>query len=189
ETWTAVRDQLVTNATNHRRKADAAEPSLLAGRLTDARGERFTPSHAVKKGRRYRYYVSTALITEAGTDQSQGWRLPAQEIEDTVIRVLADALTSPALLIERFVTAIPSDQTRKMLDRAIRLAAVLKRSPAQRAKVVRDFIEKVVIDENAITIRARHSSLLGGAIVPSSSENRSEPIELTAPVAFRRRGA
>ena len=87
ETWTAVRDQLVTNATNHRRKADAAEPSLLAGLLTDARGERFTPSHAVKKGGRYRYYVSSALITEAGTDRAQGWRLPAQEIEDVVIRV------------------------------------------------------------------------------------------------------
>src|SRR5438552_7684990 len=189
ETWTAVRDQLVTNASNHRRKVDAAEPSLLAGLLTDARGERFTPSHAVKKGRRYRYYVSTALITEAGTDQSQGWRLPAQEIEDAVIRVLADALTSPALLIERFGTAISSDQTRKMLDRAIRLAAVLKRSPAQRAKVLRDLIEKVVIEENAIMIRMRRSSLSGGAVVPPSSENPSEsPIELTAPVAFRRRG-
>src|SRR5262245_1103407 len=35
DTWPAVRDQLVTNATNHRRKADAAEPSLLAGLLTD----------------------------------------------------------------------------------------------------------------------------------------------------------
>src|SRR5580704_1028778 len=189
ETWTAVRDQLVTNASDHRRKADAAEPSLLAGLLTDARGERFTSSHAVKRGRRYRYYVSTALITEAGTDQSQGWRLPAQEIEDAVIRVLADALTSPALLIERFGTAIPSDQTRKMLDRAIRLAAVLKRSPAERAKVVRDLIEKVVIEENAVTIRMRRSSLSGGAVVPPSSENPSDsPIELTAPVAFRRRG-
>src|SRR5882762_634886 len=189
ETWTAVRDQLVTNATNHRRKADAAEPSLLAGVLTDARGERFTPSHAVKKGRRYRYYVSTALITEAGTDQSQGWRLPAQEIEDAVIRVLADALTHPALLPECFGMAIPSDQTRKMLDRAIRLAAVLKRSPAERAKVVRDLIEKVVIEENTITISMRRSSLSGGAVVPPSSENPSDsPIELTAPVAFRRRG-
>src|SRR5207247_8766132 len=98
--------------------AEAAEPTLVPERLTDARGERFTPSQAVKKGRHYRYYVSTALITEAGTDQSQGWRLPAQEIEDAVIRVLADALTNPALLIERFGTAIPSDQTRKMLDRA-----------------------------------------------------------------------
>ena len=179
-------------ATNHRRKADAAEPSLLAGLLTDARGERFTPSHAVKKGRRYhRYYVSGALIAEAGTDRAQGWRLPAQEIEDAVIRVLGDALTSPALLLERFGTAgIPSDQTRKMLDRATRLATVLNRSPAERAKVVRDLVEKVVIEENTITIRVRRGGLLGGAVSSSSTENPSDsPIELTAPVAFKRRGA
>src|SRR5439155_18522442 len=165
--------------TNHRRKADAAEPSLLAGLLVDVRGERFTPSHAVKKGRRYRYYISTALIDEAGTDRVQGWRLPAQEIEYTMIRILADALTSPAMLLERFGTAgIPSDQTRKMLDRATRLASALKRSPAQRAKVVRDLIEKVVIQENTIRIRIRRGPLLGGPILSSSSENPSDsPIE------------
>src|SRR5262249_12123132 len=56
ETWNAVRDQLAANAGEHRRKARAAEPSLLAGLLFDAGGERLTPSHAVKKGRRYRYY-------------------------------------------------------------------------------------------------------------------------------------
>jgi hypothetical protein len=60
--------------------------------------------------------------------------VPAQEIEDSVIRVMADALTSPAMLIERFGTPnTPSDQTRKMLDRATRLAAALSRSPAERA--------------------------------------------------------
>src|SRR5438093_10402408 len=124
ETWTAARDRLATNATNHRRRADAAEPSLLVGVLVDAEGERFTPSHAVKKGRRYRYYVSAALITQAGADHAQGWRLPAQEIEDAVIRVLTDALTSPAMLLERIGNAgIPSDQTRKMIDRAARLTA------------------------------------------------------------------
>src|SRR5437867_5704347 len=129
ETWAAVRDQLATKARDHRRKAHAAEPSLLAGVLVDGWGERLTPSHAVKKGQRYRYYVSTALITEAGTDRAQGWRLPAQEIEDAVIRVLADALTSPAILLERFGPAgTPSDQTRKMLDRATRLATALNRS-------------------------------------------------------------
>jgi hypothetical protein len=159
---------------------------LLAGVLIDVRGERLTASHAVKKGRRYRYYVST----KAGTDRPQGWRLAAQEIEDAVIKVLADALTSPAVLLERFGTAgIPSDQTRKMLDRATRLAAALHRSPAERAKVVQDLIEKVVIEEDAITIRVRRSPLLGGAVMPPASENPSDsPIELTAPVAFRRRG-
>src|SRR5262249_13965602 len=64
ETWIAVRDQLATNAGDHRYKAKSAEPSLLTGLLVDARGERLTPSHAVKKGRRYRYYISSALITE-----------------------------------------------------------------------------------------------------------------------------
>src|SRR5437660_5139472 len=189
ETWAAVRDQLAANARDHRRKADAAEPSLLAGLLVDGRGERLTPSHAVKKGRRYRYYVSTALITEAGTDRAQGWRLPAQEIEDVVIRVLADALTSPARLLERFGTAIPSDQTRKLLDRVTRLAAALNRSSAQRAEVVRDLIEKVIVDQQTITIRVRRSSLSGGAVVSPSSDNPSgSPIELTALVAFKRRG-
>src|ERR1700736_5018951 len=186
ETWAAVRDQLAANARDHRRKAHATEPSLLAGALVDARGERLTASHAVKKGRRYRYYVST----ETGTDRPQGWRLPAQEIEDAVIRVLADALTSPAMVLDRFGTAdIPSDQTRKMLDRAARLAAALNRSPAQRAKVVRDLIEKVVIEENTIAIRVRRGPLLGGPVSSSSAENPTDsPIELTAPVAFRRRG-
>jgi DNA invertase Pin-like site-specific DNA recombinase len=190
ETWNAARDQLVANASDHRRKADAAEPSLLAGVLTDALGGRFTPSHAVKKGRRYRYYVSAALITEAGTDRAQGWRLPAQEIEDAVIRVLADALTSPAMLLDRCGPAgIPSDQTRKLLDRANRFAAALNRSPAQRAKVVRDLIEKVIVDQQTITIRVRRSSLSGGTVVPPLSDNPSDnPMELTAAVALRRRG-
>jgi site-specific DNA recombinase len=189
ETWTAVRDHLAANARNHRAKANASEPSLLAGVLTDARGERLTPSHAVKKGRRYRYYVSAALITQAGTDRGQGWRLPAHEIEDAVIRVLTGALTSPAMLLERFGTAgIPSDQTRKMLDRATRLAAALDRSPAERAKVVRDLIEQVVIEDNTITIRVRRGPLEGVVASPSSENPSDRSIELTAAAEFRRRG-
>jgi DNA invertase Pin-like site-specific DNA recombinase len=77
ESWSTVRDQLAANTSARRGRAKAAEPSLLAGLLVDARGERLTPSHAVKKGRRYRYYVSAALITDAGTDRAQGWRLAA----------------------------------------------------------------------------------------------------------------
>ena len=69
------------------------------------------------------------------------------------------------------------------------LFAALNRSPAERAKVVQDLIEKVVIEEDAIMIRVRRSPLLGGAVMPPASENPSDrPIELTAPVAFRRRG-
>jgi hypothetical protein len=39
---------------------------------------RLTPSHAINKGQRYRYYVSAALIIEAGTDRAQSRRMVAQ---------------------------------------------------------------------------------------------------------------
>src|SRR5499433_3932258 len=105
ETWTAVRDRLAAGAGAHRRRTQAAEPSLLAGLLVDPQGQRLTPSHAVKKGRRYRYYVSAALINEAGTDGAQSWRLSAREIENAVITILVHALSSPTRLLEWFGTA------------------------------------------------------------------------------------
>src|SRR5204863_6268052 len=189
ESWSAVRDQLAANTRDHRRKAKAAEPSLLAGLLVDARGERLTPSHAVKKGRRYRYYVSAALITDAGTDR-EGWRLAAKEIEEAVIRILSDALTSPPSLVERFGAAgIPSDQVRKLLSRAARMAAALGGLPGERAKLVRELIQKIIVDEKTIIIKLRRGLLLGGDVPSSASETASDSaVELTAAVAFTRRG-
>jgi DNA invertase Pin-like site-specific DNA recombinase len=191
ESWSTVRDKLAANASDHRRKAKAAEPSLLAGLLIDARGERLTPSHAVKKGRRYRYYVSAALITDAGTDRAQSWRLAASEIDEVVIRILADALTSPASLVEQFGAAgMPSDQIRKLLSRAARIAAALGGSPGERTKLVHELVEKIIVDEKTIIIKLRRGLLLGGDVPSSASEAASDSaVELTAAVAFTRRGA
>jgi hypothetical protein len=189
EVWSAVRDQLAANTSNHRGRAQTAEPSLLAGLLVDTRGERLTPSHAVKKGRRYRYYVSAALITHGGTDRAQGWRLAAREIEEAVIRILADALTSPASLVERF-GAMPSDQIRKLLSRAAHLAAALAGSLGGRAKLVRELVEKIIVDEKTITIKLRLGLLLGGDVSsPASEEAHYGAVELTGVAAFTRRGA
>jgi DNA invertase Pin-like site-specific DNA recombinase len=191
EIWSAVRDQLAANTSDHRRKAKAAEPSLLAGLLVDARGERLTPSHAIKKGRRYRYYISTALITDAGTDRARGWRLAATEMEEAVIRILADALTSPASLVERLGAAgMPGDQLRRLLSRAARLAAALGGSAGERAKLVRELVGKIIVDEKTMIIKLRRGFLLGGDVPSSASEAASDSaIELTAAVAFTRRGA
>src|SRR5438067_504963 len=191
ESWSTVRDQLAANTSNHRRRAKAAEPSLLAGLLVDAQGDRLTPSHAVKKGRRYRYYVSTALITDAGTDRARGWRLAAREIEEAVIRILADALTSPARLVERFGAAgIPGDQVRKLLSRAGRMAAALGGSSGERAKTVRELVEKIIVNEKTLIIKVRRGALLGRDVPSGASEAASDSaVELTAAAAFTRRGA
>src|SRR3954467_6785598 len=189
--WSIVRDRLAANTRDHRHRAKAAEPSLLAGLLVGARGDRLTASHAVRKGRRYRYYVSAALIAAAGTDRAQGWRLAAREIEEAVIKILADALTSPAKLAERFGAAsMPSDHIPKLLNRAVRLAAALGGSPEERAKLVRELVEKIIVDEKTIIIKLRRGLLLGGDVPSSASEAASDSaVELTAAAAFTRRGA
>src|SRR6516162_1356225 len=53
--WDAVQTQLAGNAAQHNDCGRTRQPSLLAGLLFDGDGNRMTPSHAVKKGARYRY--------------------------------------------------------------------------------------------------------------------------------------
>ena len=57
----AVQAKLSEQTTNHRttRMNSAA---LLTGRIFDDRGNRMSPSHVRKGGRKYRYYLSSALF-------------------------------------------------------------------------------------------------------------------------------
>jgi DNA invertase Pin-like site-specific DNA recombinase len=189
ETWAAVQAQLAANTAGHRRRAGASAPSLLARLLVDSAGEQLTPSHAVKNGRRYRYYISRALIAESGAERSGGWRLPAHDIEDAVIRIVAAALTDPGPLIERLgLRDASAEQSRLVLDRTASLAKVLLQgSPAERAKLVIDLVEQVAIDESAVTIAVLKRPLLAqtGAIPGASPD---DAILLSAAVVFRRRG-
>jgi DNA invertase Pin-like site-specific DNA recombinase len=82
--WDAVQAQIAGNAAQHNDCGKTRQPNLLAGMLFDGHGNRMTPSHAVKKGTRYRYYVSASLITKDKTENSAGLRIPAAEIEQLV---------------------------------------------------------------------------------------------------------
>src|SRR5215467_10976448 len=82
--WDAVQAQLASNSAQRNDDGKTRQPSLLAGMLFDGDGNRMTPSHAFKKGTRYRYYVSRSLITKDRTETSAGLRIPAAEIEHLV---------------------------------------------------------------------------------------------------------
>ncbi|WP_247870322.1 recombinase family protein [Ochrobactrum sp. CGA5] len=60
--WDDVQKRLVAAAVKGRGAANSARISPLAGKLTDETGDRLTPSHANKRGVRYRYYVSNRLM-------------------------------------------------------------------------------------------------------------------------------
>src|SRR6201997_1561006 len=84
---------------------------------------------------------------------------------------------------------MPSDQIRKLLSRAARMAAAPGGSPGERAKLVRELVEKIIVDEKTIIIKLRRGLLLGGDAASSASEAASDSaVELTAAVAFKHRG-
>ena len=79
----AVQAKRVANAVARqvRLRGSAA---ILTGRLFDDRGNRMSPTHANKRGVRYRYYVSHAILQNRKAEAGSIARVPAPEIETLV---------------------------------------------------------------------------------------------------------
>jgi site-specific DNA recombinase len=78
----------LNNHTTTRMKSEA----LLVGRIFDDRGNRMSPSHARKRGIKYRYYLSSALLEGQPERSGSIRRVPAVEIETLVIRSVQEDL-------------------------------------------------------------------------------------------------
>src|SRR5690242_11447149 len=74
--WDAVHAQLAANTAERKSGTRTRQSSLFAGMLFDGDGNRMTPTHATKRGARYRYYVSQTLITSGHTGGAAGLRIP-----------------------------------------------------------------------------------------------------------------
>src|SRR2546423_1863662 len=97
--WDEVQAVLAQNRVERATGARAKHPSLLGGFVFDATGERLTPTYAIKKGTRYRYYVSSSLVREATGNRAGGDRLPAGGLEGMVISRLHNFFSDPPALL------------------------------------------------------------------------------------------
>ena len=93
-TWDLVQAKLRQNNEAATHGLRAKSPSLLAGKLFDDKGNPMSPSHAVKSAKRYRYYVSQAIVQQRPEEAGSLPRLPAAEIEGVVSNTLKDLLRS-----------------------------------------------------------------------------------------------
>ena len=83
--WDEVHAALIENRVERQIGATAKAPSLLTGLVYDDSGERMSPTHANKKGTRYRYYVSQSLIKRGRpTASDAACRVPAADLESVV---------------------------------------------------------------------------------------------------------
>ena len=114
ELWEKTQLLLRSQAVRGASRATKSVASPLIGRLFDESGQSLTPSHAVKRERRYRYYVSRSLINGTVDSAGGGWRLPAPEIERTVAasacQILSDrtAIAATAQAIALADNQLPS---------------------------------------------------------------------------------
>ena len=88
-------------------------------------GERLTPTHAVKKGTRYRYYVSTSLITGAAKNHSNGRRMPAANLENLVITRLRTFLADQGAILDAIQNRSRWVGQTRLIDRGRQIAEEL----------------------------------------------------------------
>jgi len=178
-TWDAVQTLLEANASTRTQSTNIQDINLLTGLLFDERGDRLSPTHTKKNGKRYRYYISKDLVLHP-TNIVAGWRLPAEALDKLVTEGLRSFLNDEARLIENLGLDTASPQQLKNLFG--RAAAIAERfastNPTVRKKAVGDFVVRVDLSAEIIDIQ-----LDAGRI---ADENRI--ISLKIPMLLRRRG-
>ena len=136
-----VQAQIHLNACPRRVGRNNPSQHLLTGLLFDNTGDPLSPSHAVKKGKRYLYYVSLRLKAN-GKTRDGGWRLNAQMIEGAVLNLLKDQLSRPECLLRLVDKAGQSGAMYTDMIEAGKRAAIQLDSQSQSEK--RDFLVKLV---------------------------------------------
>ena len=188
--WDTVQAILAAN-TNGERGPAPVEASLLAGKLVDDRGMPMVAVHACKTARnasgakvRYRYYVSRDLQHSGDAENTDGWRLPAREIEPLVRARVIALLNDPLEVITRSGTEIPSpDALRTIVELGKSAAATLSGPRAPAAKLLRSLVAEVRLGPDRVEIILTPtvlSSLLG---IKLSAE-----VKLDVAATLKRRG-
>jgi len=159
--------------------------------LFDRDGNPMTPSHAGKKGTRYRYYVSGSLITKDRTHDAAGLRIPAAEIEQLVSRRVQRWLLDPGNVYKSPSAQLPDASMQQRL--VARAADIGKHWPelpvARKHAVLAALIERIEVRLDQIDIRLRPqrlSALLDAAISQGVTDDETEI--LSVPIRLRRAG-
>lgn len=175
--WERVQQLLTDGAVRERGVKQKAKRSLLAGKLFDEIGDRLTPSHSRKNGKRLRYYISGRLVTDRSQKHPDAWRLPAEQLESLLAEVVRQHLSRP-----NAVTSMVRDMS------AVEFASATER--LRECQSVRRCLGLIVRAD------LRHGSLkvqldlqaLARMMECRADQVDAEELKIEAPFRMRRRG-
>ncbi len=195
--WDEVQRKLAANRIDRATGAGASQPSLLAGLIHDDAGERMTPSHANKKGTRYRYYVSRGLVTGIRRSAPRGRRVPAGDLEGLVEDRLCQFLMSEAEVFDAIEPEVAD--VNAYTDLVARASDLARRwpelAPTERRAILTTLVDRVDLMRETLEIRilpGRLPSVLDGDPKPRDhkrpGEENEPAIRFTVPARLKRTG-
>jgi site-specific DNA recombinase len=205
--WSRAQRCLDDNRVERRKRVDEGGQSLLTGLLFDAQGEPMSPTHAVKKGTRYRYYISRRLITGSDAVQSQGHsdgqRLPASNLEALVIGRVRAFLGDPVEVLNAISLGVnDAPAQRRLRDAAAALSAQWGGMPMEWARdLTRAIIVRAQVHMDRISLELDAARLVkrlidrgmgeGGSGLKSQAVDEGDGdhvIKLNIPARLKRTG-
>jgi site-specific DNA recombinase len=185
-----VQQQLAGNAPKRQTKANSKEPSLLTGLLYDETGDRLCPTHANKKGKRYRYYISKRLMHRTGSEKG-GWRIPAKALEDLVLEVLRDFLHDHLQVTTALgLREAPPERSIRAIRQSEKLHGELESTSLDRKReLIQTLVSRGTLTPASIRLEIKPQALAGlGTGADAAPNGPMAPYVVTAPVELRRRG-
>ena len=191
--WDEVQKVLTENRVDRVTRSAASDPSLLAGLVYDGGGEPMSPTHANKKGVRYRYYVSQSLIKQGRpATSSTGCRVPAADLETLIEGRIRALLKDPTAIFN--ATAASTIAAKKaLIEETLDLEGRWPTlSASQKRVIVRALVARIDIRADHLEISI-HPTMLAQATKPDLDsrdiQQSTGPIEVySIPARVRRTG-
>ena len=158
-----------------------AGTSILVGKFRDDAGDRLTPSHTTRRGKKMRYYVSNRLLK--GDKDASGWRLPAPALESAVRSIVAEHINECALH-HKVLEAPTAGQTTAVSNRALNVSEDLG---GRKSALLRSLIKSGLVSLGQINIELNEGVFAKELSVPVDDLNPAA-LSICAPFQMRRRG-
>ncbi|RZV41237.1 MAG: hypothetical protein EX271_08435, partial [Acidimicrobiales bacterium] len=181
EFWEKIQALLKSNAPKRKRNINLKSGSLLTGLIYDQSGDRLSPIHTKKNGRKYRYYISNRL-TKGELDDGSAWRLPANQIEGKIMKLLRSTFSDQSVPIHLLNLNDPThSELRDLKETCHELDKKLSNpNPNNIRKTLIDLVNRIEVHNDELIIMLRRKNLL------NDEENQS--LILRFPLQQKRRG-
>lgn len=160
--WDRVHAILTESPRKRAARTRADTPALLRGLLFGPDGAAFSPTHTRKGGRLYRYYVSQTVLKHGAGSCPVG-RVPAGEIEATVVAQLRAVFRQPEIVAGTWKAARALDSSVEPSDAREALMHLDplwdEVFPGEQARIVALLIERVEIGTDGLNVRLRADGL------------------------------